>query len=249
VLVEALSGAFQRRTRPDLATEAVVLRPLGAGPLPSKELWRHGRVSKRAMTTLVKAAVRQGLVEVDGADVRLLTSLPPVEPAACPPLAALVAQLELEHPHFPVPYGTADASFTGGPGVDWKPVPREPGSGADALPMTALLSQALVAFAIEYEREHRGPIQWAVRVRIGEPAGGMQRHGVVGDDGTPTAIGRAIGDAFEPLCTEIEARWRERFGAALVDEVIEAVADDGDWLPFPLIGWTGRSFDVLGNRP
>jgi hypothetical protein len=52
-----------------------------------------------------------------------------------------------------VPYGTADPSFAaGGRGVDWKPVPRESTSKVEVLPMASLLSQALVAFAIEYER-------------------------------------------------------------------------------------------------
>src|SRR5688500_3770979 len=114
MLIGSLSAAFQSRSRPDLCTEAVLLRSLEAGPVPAKELWRHGRVSKRAMKSIVNGAAKRELVAVDGDEVRLLASLPPVEPAASPPLVALVSQLELEHPHFPVPYGTADGSFTGG---------------------------------------------------------------------------------------------------------------------------------------
>jgi hypothetical protein len=54
-----------------------------------------------------------GLVEIDGDEVRILTSLPAIEPACCPALEALVSQLELEHPHFRVPYGTADPTLAG----------------------------------------------------------------------------------------------------------------------------------------
>src|SRR5215210_3352177 len=164
MLLESLSAAFQSRARPGLSTEAVLLRTLEAGPAPIRELWRIGRVSKRAMETIVNAAMRQHMVALDDGTVSLLTSLPEADPASCPPLEALVSQLELEHPHFPVPYGTADGSFTGGPGVDWKPVLREPGSSVAGLPMTALLSQALVAFAIEYEKAHHGPLQWAANI-------------------------------------------------------------------------------------
>ena len=93
----------------------------------------------------MNAATRENMVAVDGAEASLLVSPPVADPASCPPLEALVARLELEHPHFPVRYGGSDPSFTGGPGVDWKPVPRESGSNVTGLPMTALLSQALVA--------------------------------------------------------------------------------------------------------
>jgi len=267
MLVESLSGAFQSRAHPGLSTESVLLRPLEGGPLPAKELWRHGRVSKRAMKTILNAAGKQGLVEVDGDEVRMLTSLPPIEPASCPSLEALVSQLELEHPHFPVPYGTADPSFAGRPpGNDWKPVPRESTSSVARLPMTALLSQALVAFAIEYEKERRGPIQWATSVLQGidgdaadaEPLPkrgihGMQnleRLGIVTIDrdvARLTARGRAIRAAYEPLCDQIEARWRRRLGSSLIDTVAAAVRVDGDWRPFPLITWTGVEFSVLGE--
>ena len=72
------------------------------------ELWWHGRVSKRAMKTIFNAAAKKGLVAVNGEEVQLMASLPSIEPALCPPLQALVSQLELEHPHFPLPDGTAD---------------------------------------------------------------------------------------------------------------------------------------------
>src|SRR4051812_39101097 len=115
MLVEALSGAFVAAAEPGLCTEAVVLRPLEAAPVPVKELWRAARVSKRAMTTQLRAATRRGLVAVDGGVARLLVDLAPPTPSTCPPLRELVSRFELSHPDFPVTYGTADQSFTGGP--------------------------------------------------------------------------------------------------------------------------------------
>lgn len=270
MLLETLSGAFQSLTRPGLCTESVLLRPLQDGPLPAAELWRHGRVSKRAMKTIVNAAAKQGMVEVDGGEVRLLVSLPPIEPASCPPLEALVSQLELEHPHFPVPYGTADPSFRGrGPGgVDWKPVPRQPTSSVEGLPLTALLSQALVAFAIDYEKERRGPIQWAANVLQGIADDGvevpslpktgtismrnLERMGVgtVDRDNIVrlTTRGRAMRDAYRPLCEQIESQWRDQMGASLIDEIVQAVRVEGNWRPFPLVAWTGAEFSVVGGE-
>jgi len=266
MLMETLSAAFQSRARPGLSTESVLLRPLEGGPLPAKELWRHGRVSKRAMKTITNAARKQGLVEIDGDEVRLLTALPPIEAASCPPLEALVSEFELEHPHFPVPYGTADPSFTGrGPGVDWQPVPRESTANVVGLPLTALLSQALVAFAIDYERERRGPIQWAANIlpvidgdatngtpiskRGTDSVQNLERLGIVTIDrgvARLTSRGRAMRVAFEPLRDAIEARWRDRLGSSVIDEVVASVRVDGDWRPFPLIRWTGTEFSVLG---
>lgn len=264
MLVEALSGAFLSRTRPGLCTEAVLLRPLEGGPVAANQLWRHGRTSKRAMKTIVNAAANQGLVAVDGAVVRLVTPLPLSEPALCTALGALVSQLELEHPHFPVPYGTADPTFTGGPGVDWKPFPRASPSSVEGLPTTALLSQALVAFAIEYEKERHGPIQWAANILRGMGDGrvelpplqkrgthsvrNLERLGVVTVDPDEvvrlTPAGRAMRDAYEPLCAQIESQWRERLGSSLIDEVVGAVRVAGDWRPFPLVAWTGTEFSV-----
>lgn len=265
MLVEALSGAFLSRTGPGLCTEAVLLRPLEGGPVAANKLWWHGRTSKRAMKTIVNAAAKEGLVAVDGAVVRLVTPLPPSEPALCPPLEALVSQLELEHPHFPVPYGTADPTFTGGPGVDWKPIARTSPSSIEGLPTTALLSQALVSFAIEYEKERHGPIQWAANILRGMGDGpvilpplqkrgthsvqNLERLGVVTVDRdkvvrlTPT--GRAMRDAYEPRCAQIESQWRDRLGSSLIDEVIDAVRVAGYWRPFPVVAWTGAEFSVL----
>ena len=52
-------------------------------------------------------------------------------------------------------------------------------------------------------------------------------------------------DAYEPLCEQIESRWRRRFGSALLDEVADAVGVVGEWRPFPLVAWTGSEFSLL----
>jgi hypothetical protein len=221
------------------------------------------------MKTIVNAAAKQATVVVDGGDVRLPAPLPPIEPASCPPLETLVSQLELEHPHFPVPYGTADPSFRGrgAGGVDWKPVLGESASSVEGLSMTALPSQVLVAFAIDYEKERRGPIQWAANILRDIGSDGvdvpplqksgtsgvpnLERLGIVTVDRDNavrlTGRGRAMGDAYEPLRDQIEARWRHRLGSSLIDEVVEAVRVEGNWRPFPLIAWTGAEFSVLGE--
>lgn len=80
-------------------------------------------------------------------------------------LAAAVAQLDLEWPHYPISYG-GDLSVTGGRfragepgpprvpahGQDWAPVVRRRGDTVSELPLTALLSQLLVAFFSDYEQ-------------------------------------------------------------------------------------------------
>lgn len=66
-------------------------------------------------------------------------------------LIGIVAGFPLEHQHYPAGYGVADASITGGNGEDWSPARRSGSSAVAGLPFFALLSQAIVAFAIEYE--------------------------------------------------------------------------------------------------
>ncbi len=95
-------------------------------------------------------------------------------------LEALVSQLHLELPHFPASYGPSDPSITGGiytqasaagdvppHGQDWPVVLRGEGDTVSPLPLAALLSQALVAFAIDYECDaHMGLAQSANILRL-----------------------------------------------------------------------------------
>lgn len=220
-------------------------------------------LSRRALTTSLKLMARRGLGEVVGsgtakvarlsaAGVEVRESLRPTVHAlgsAWPSVAELgaslveiVTRLELEHPHFPVQYGTADSSIRGGPGQDWKPVPRVDPSGVSSLPLSALLSQAYVAFAIEYE-ETNGALARTVNVLALVPDDGLavaslttagstvlaalERHGRVRiEDGTIllTSMGRDLRDGHEPKLAEIDASWRRRFGDATVDALASSLA-------------------------
>jgi hypothetical protein len=87
-------------------------------------------------------------------------------------LECLVAQFRFELPHFPASYGAADPSAIGGPymqnakrkddlpahGKDWKPVMRSDEDSVSSVPITALLSQALVEFTIDYEDRFPWPL-------------------------------------------------------------------------------------------
>lgn len=88
-------------------------------------------------------------------------------------LEELVGHFPFELPHFPASYGAADPSAIGGPyvqqqgkrvegipahGQDWKPVRRVEGDTVSSLLTTALLSQALMAYTIDYEDRFPWPL-------------------------------------------------------------------------------------------
>jgi hypothetical protein len=159
----------------------------------------HTRLSKRAVRQLVGAARRSGWVEVRGgpgvqaelgltgsgrkaasgwAAMAEATAYRWSERVGADPgdlrgvLAGLVAQLDLEFPHYPISYGSADFSVTGGRfqagqvgpprvpahGQDWVPVRREVGDTVSTLTVTALLSQLLVAFMVDYAEAGGGAL-------------------------------------------------------------------------------------------
>ena len=97
------------------------------------------------------------------------------------PLREVVRQFFLEWPHYPTGYGPADHSITGGiyvsggsktdpkvptHGVDWAPVPRHDveGSSVAGLALSALLSEAFVAFAADFEEQGIGALHLAASV-------------------------------------------------------------------------------------
>lgn len=173
-------------------------------------------------------------------------------------LSAVVDRLPVELPHYPTGYGAADPSVTGGDyvpedpgppripahGQDWPVVLREPGSDTRHLPLPALLSQVLAAFAIDYEREQFGSLQAVsnflrfvgddgVTLGRAQALGGVSGNGktlherhldVVVEPGRPrdmsrrvflTPKARRVRDAYPHLVMEIENRWRERYAAAI----------------------------------
>jgi hypothetical protein len=178
------------------------------------------------------------------------------------PLRGLVRQLHLEWPHYPTGYGPADHSITGGVytagggqidskvpthAADWAPVFRRDveGSSVEGLPVSALLSQAFVAFAADFEELWIGGLHLAAAVlrllpdegvpvtdiamlsRLkGDGKSVLERHGYIeivrdADDpkvrvAVPTARGRNTRDEYGPTVERVEDRWGPKYGADVV---------------------------------
>jgi hypothetical protein len=177
-------------------------------------------------------------------------------------LERLVSQFRFELPHFPASYGAADPSAIGGPyvqggkrkddlpahGNDWKPVMRGDGDVVSSLPITALLSQALMAFTIDYEDKFPWPlantatvlrhITTAPRPLADLPEG----HGIVGNGKsllerhlivsvTSNEKGKklvALTDRGELVLKHhpqrleaVEKEWNDRYGDTLIAELRE----------------------------
>jgi hypothetical protein len=185
------------------------------------------------------------------------------------PLRELVRQLYLEWPHYPTGYGPADHSITGGVyaagggqidskvpthAADWAPVLRDDvdGSSVAGLPVSALLSQALVAFAADFEELWIGGLHLAATVLRLLPDDGapvkdipmlsrlkgdgksvLERHGyieIVRDESdpkarlaVPTARGRNTRDQYEPTAGRVEDRWGPKYGTELVTRLRSAL--------------------------
>ena len=180
----------------------------------------------------------------------------------------LVGQLPFELPHFPASYGTADISASGAPwavrnkqnkkddlplhGTDWKPVFRGEGDTVSHLPLTALLSQALMAFTIDYENGVRWSLAGTALLLphidadprplenlpeghgiAGNGKSGPERHGVVSVTSDPkdarrklvalTSLGTAIKTHHPVRLDAVEKEWRERFGDRLIDDLCDAL--------------------------
>lgn len=257
---------------PSLDLWANLLRVLNDSGTDYKQLPSSLRLSKRAVRMRVSSAVRKGWIVEDNSvrgkrSVRLtsrgmelgawwnaaqnnIEERWPYRTGVLfrdnlrKSLEDLVTQFPLEHPHYPAGYGAADASITGGNGQDWRAVPREPGGTATPLPISALLSQAIVAFAMSYEQH--SPVAFALSTRLLKqiPADGralrtlgdsvgisaLQRHGyliVSGDRGNElvrlTAKGRSVSDAYDEHIREVEVSWSARFGRRTVDEARRAL--------------------------
>ena len=165
-------------------------------------------------------------------------------------LEQLVAALPLEHPHHPASYGAADASITGGNGQDWQPVPRGNGDTVSDLPHSALVSQALVAFAMNYEEKSAVALSLSGTVirlippegcplqGLGDSAGisALVRHGFLCVSGNPgreivhlTPKGFAVTCPYDGRIQAVETEWRNAFGdtsITLLRRALEEVAGD-----------------------
>jgi hypothetical protein len=246
---------------PSLDQWSNLLRALDTTGVPQRDLPMSLRLSKRAVRARLSIALRRGWIEgvkpgAGQAEIRLTPH--GSETAARwkrlqhdaeqqwqtaigldaasklrASLESLVSVLPLEHPHYPASYGAADASITGGNGNDWKAVVRDRGDTVSHLPLSALLSQVVVAFAIGYEE--RSPVALSLSTTIiGRiPPGGrflrelgysaglsaLARHGfvrVAGKNGaevvTLTSQGCAVQDAYRERIQAVETEWRDGFG-------------------------------------
>ena len=173
-------------------------------------------------------------------------------------LSSVVDRLPVELPHYVTGYGAADSSVTGGDyvpedpgppripahGQDWPVVIREPGSVAADLPLPALLSQVLAAFAIDYQREAVGQLlavsnflrfvgDDGVTLQRAQALGGVSGNGKTGHERHLDVVvepGRArdknrrvyltpksrrMRDAYPHLVAEIESGWCEEYADAV----------------------------------
>ncbi len=144
----------------------------------------------------------------------------------------------------------------GGSGVDWKPVPRIGSDTVSNLPLSALVSQALVAFAMQYEE--LSPVAFSLSASvIGQiPAEGRRlqelgrspgvaaliRHGFVDATGPSgreiaslTPRGLDVQRRYETRIQIVETSWQRQFGkdrvAALVGALQEAEVRQGSGEP------------------
>ena len=171
-------------------------------------------------------------------------------------LAAAANAVDVELPFYLTGYGPSDGNITGGPylreepgpprvparGEEWPVVPRRAAAGNE--PLFALLSIALAAFAIVYERERLGDLRTASTLLQGVPDEGtplpaVREHGVVGSGRStperhlvvvveprqpgvatrlvhPTPKARRSRDAYPALVQEIERNWQTQLGTKTV---------------------------------
>jgi len=262
---------------PSLDQWANLLRAIGSGGTNLRELPAMVRLSKRAVRLRLSLAARHGFVEelqsgrgqstvrltVHGAGIasrwRLLQDAAEEKWRArigvgrtdnlrsC--LEQVVAIMPLEHPHYPASYGAADASITGGNGKDWEGVPRNNSDTVSYLPLSALLSQALVNFAMSYEE--RSPVALSLTIAVlrriprdGRPVHGighsvgisaLRRHGFVGVTGAAggkvillTPKGAAVSDAHEERLRAVVTDWCSWFASAQVDALRRALENVAD---------------------
>ena len=170
-------------------------------------------------------------------------------------LAATVAKFPLAFPYSITGYGPADEALTGGNylppepgppripgrGMEWPVVLRKTTKSREVLPLSALLSQTLTAFGLDYEAEDLGRLGLTTmffqflpdegitltKAREYQAINGVgtslhERHmNIVIEPGKPsdgsrmvypTQKSRRARDAFPHLVSTIESRWAETYG-------------------------------------
>jgi hypothetical protein len=261
---------------PSLDLWANLLRAIYPARVDRGELPVILRLSRRAVRTRMSTAVRRGWIEEmktdqggglvrltpDGSEVavrwrRLQQSAEDgwqtrvglhVSNQLRTSLEALVGAFPLEHPHYPASYGLADASITGGNGVDWKPVHRTGTDTVSNLPLSALVSQALVAFAMQYEE--LSPVAFSLSASVirqipaeGRPlqelgrspgVSALMRHGFVHASGPSgkeiarlTTRGLEVHRLYEKRIHTVETSWQRQFGKDRVAALVCALEEAG----------------------
>jgi len=259
---------------PSLDMWANLLRVLTPAGIDRRELPAAVRLSKRAVRTRVSTAVRhrwveevatgrgEGIVRLTPQGCKLAARWEDLLRAAehswqarvgLPQAGKLRASLEnlvaafpLEHPHYPASYGPADASITGGNGVDWKPVYRTGENSTLDLPVSALVSQSLVALAMDYEE--LSPVAFSLSstvirqiatkgrrlLELGRSPGvsALIRHGFIrtsGHGGQQIAYlthrGLDVHRAYEDRVLTVENRWRRQFGSERIAALLCALEE------------------------
>ena len=244
-VAEVVLGRLERHGQVSIETKPITGR---RGNAKVVHLTAEGRTARKAAARLVDT-VQEDWRQRFGSDrtIQLRDAL-----------SSVVDRLPVELPHHVTGYGAGDPSVTGGDyvledpgppripahGQDWPVVIRKPSSTSTDLPLPALLSQALAAFAIDYERERLGHLSVVsnflrfvgdegVTLKRAESLGGVSGNGktlherhldVVVEPGRVrdkarrvylTPKGRRMRDAFPHLVREIEQRWREEYDDAV----------------------------------
>lgn len=181
-------------------------------------------------------------------------------------LNQIVRGFELEYPYYITGYGPADDALTGGAylpaergppriparGEEWPVVPRNSGAESGNMPMSALLSQALAGFAIEYEMENLGRLghvlslfryigNEGVPLETVRSAGGITGNGrslherhmnIVLEPGKPSDDSRTVyltpktrraRDSYSLLVLDLESQWRRRYGEVAMNDLRDSL--------------------------
>jgi len=259
---------------PPLHLWANLLRAVNENPISLRALPAALRLSKRAVKSRITSASRCGWIEElrlgkgdvavrlttrglkmaarwnslqEAAEKRWRTNVGADAAARLrSSIEAIMTLFPLEHPHYPAGYGAADASITGGNGRDWKGVSRESGDTVSNLPLSALVSQTLVAFAMDYEE--RSPVALSLSTAVIKriPADGrpldefsdsagvsaLIRHGflrVSGNGRSKTVFltprGLSVNEAYDGRIRAVESGWRIRFGNESVTALRRVLED------------------------
>lgn len=244
-VAEVVVSRLERRGR--VSVEATAVRGR-RGKARIVHMTPEGAAARRAAARLVDTVQEDWRQRFGNDDIARLRDA----------LSSVVDRLPIELPQYVTGYGAGDPSVTGGDfvledpgppripahGQDWPVVVREPDSVAGDLPLPALLSQVLAAFAIDYERERLGHLQTVsnflrfvgdegVTLERAQELGGVSGNGktlherhldVVVEPGRarakdrrvyPTPKSRRMRDAHPHLVAEIERGWCEGYGDAV----------------------------------